>query len=130
MRVLVAGSRDWTGIFGEQRIQTILNVLLALADTIGQKLTIVHGACPTGADAVTDRWCRRREDQVAMETYPADWIMYGHGAGPIRNKEMVDRGADMCLVFMKDGSRGATTTSTLAIEAGIPTFVVPWEEPE
>lgn len=129
MRVIVSGSRDWEGIYAETRIQTILNVLLALADSIGQKLTIVHGDCPTGVDAIVDRWCLRREDQVIIDPHPADWSM-GPRGGPIRNQYMVNRGADMCLVFMKDGSRGASNIAALARQADIPTFVVPWEEPE
>jgi hypothetical protein len=129
VRVIVSGSRDWGGIYAEARIQTILNVLLALADSIGQKLTIVHGDCPTGADAIVDRWCRRREDQVIIDPHPANWSM-GPVGGPIRNQYMVNRGADMCLVFMKDGSRGASNMAALARQADIPTFVVPWEEPE
>jgi hypothetical protein len=130
VRVIVAGSRDWLGIYAEAKIQMTLNMLLAFSDIIGEKLTIVHGNCPTGADAIVDRWCRRREDQVGMEVFTPVWKFYGKGAGPIRDKVMVDEGADMCLVFLKDGSRGATTTAALAREAKIPTFIVPWEETE
>ena len=130
MRVIVAGSRDWEGIYGESRIVAVLNQVLALADALGRELTIVHGGCPTGADAITDRWCRRREDQVKLEAYPANWQWRRKGAGPVRNKDMVERGADMCLAFIKDYSRGATGLAVLAQEAGIPTYVVPWEEPE
>jgi hypothetical protein len=130
MRALVAGSRDWEGINGEARIVTILNTLLAFADSIDEPLTIVHGACPTGADAITDRWCRRREDQVFLVTYPAEWGIYGKEAGPIRNREMVDQGADVCLVFMKNASPGSSNTVALARGAGIPTFIIRWEECE
>lgn len=126
----MAGSRDWEGIYGESRIVAVLNQVLALADALGRELTIVHGGCPTGADAITDRWCRRREDQVKLEAYPANWQWRRKGAGPVRNKDMVERGADMCLAFIKDYSRGATGLAVLAQEAGIPTYVVAWEEPE
>ena len=126
----MAGSRDWEGIYGESRIVAVLNQVLALADALGRELTIVHGGCPTGADAITDRWCRRREDQVRLEAYPANWQWRRKGAGPVRNKDMVERGADMCLAFIKDYSRGATGLAVLAQEAGIPTYVVAWEEPE
>jgi SLOG family YspA-like protein len=129
MRVLVTGSRDWEGIYGEARIQTILNIVLALADSLGQKLTIAVGDCPRGADAIVDRWCLRREDQVTVERYSARWDL-GKQAGPIRNRVMVNDGADMCLAFLRNGSRGAALTAALAREANIPTFVVPWEETE
>jgi hypothetical protein len=130
MRVIVAGSRDWEGINGEARMVTILNTLLNFSGSIDEPLTIIHGACPTGADAITDRWCRRREDQVELEIHEPDWRILGKSAGPIRNQGMIDRGADMCLVFLKNGSRGAAGTAALARQARIPTYVIPWEEPE
>jgi hypothetical protein len=43
---------------------------------------------------------------------------------------MVSKGADMCIAFLRAGSDGTTGTINLAREAGIPTFVVPWEETE
>lgn len=131
MRVIVTGSRNWMGIYGDNRIWQVLNILLALTDVLGDKLTLIHGACPTGADQVVDRWARRREDDgVSLETLPADWRTLGKAAGPIRNQEMVNRGADMCIGFVRGTARGTFVTLGMAREAGIPTFVVNWEERE
>lgn len=113
MRVIVTGSRDWTGVYATQRIHTILELVLALADALGRKLTVVHGDCPTGADRTVDNWARRRENiGVSVEPRPA----------------MVSRGADMCIGFVKGDSRATRGTLALAREVGIPTFMVPWEE--
>lgn len=131
MRVLVTGSRDWTGVYGDARIYMILNCLLALCEVLGQKLTIVHGDGP-GADQTIDAWAVRREDSgVTVERHPAAWrTVLGRGAGPVRNREMVNLGADICIGFLKDASRGTTITLELAREAGIPTYTVHWTEEE
>lgn len=129
MRVLVTGSRDWTGVYGTNRIHIVLNVLLALCDVLGEKLTVVHGDCPTGADRIVDDWALRREDVVTVERHPADWRTLGKRAGPIRNEYMVSRSrADMCIGFLRNHSRGTSVTLNMSREAGIPTFTVDWSE--
>jgi hypothetical protein len=129
VKVIVTGSRDWTGVYATQRIHTVLEVVLALCEVLGTKLTLVHGDCPTGADRTVDDWARRRDDiGVSVTTFPADWRTLGKAAGPIRNQAMVDSGADMCIGFLKGGSRGTSITLAMARAAGIPTYTVHWEE--
>lgn len=120
-RLLVTGSRDWTGGV----ILDVLNLAPAYAD--GRRLVIVHGGCKTGADAFADLWARTMG--VKTEVHPANWRpngVYNPQAGLLRNREMVELGADQCLAFIKNGSRGATHCAGLAEEAGIPT--VRWSE--
>lgn len=124
MKVLTTGSRDWFGIWGEWRITLVLNRLELLATALESPLRLMHGACPEGADAIVTRWATRR--RVPMEEFPADWLKLGRQAGPIRNQYMVNRGADMCVAFLKDASKGTQGTVDLARDAKIPTFVVPW----
>ena len=130
MRVLITGSRDWEGIYAEQRIYTIMSLLLRLCSHLGTKLTIIHGDCPTGADQIADRWARRWEDEgVTVTTYPAKWQLYGKRAGPVRNEIMVNNSqADLALAFLRNGSSGTRHTIALARMAGIPTYVIDWEE--
>ena len=124
MRVLVTGSRDWDrpGL-----VHLKLEEMFSLAVEAGEVLTVVHGACPTGADAHADAWARRLRGQglaVEIEDYPADWKgPRKKGAGYARNAEMVKLGADRCLAFILDESQGSTHCSDLAEEAGIETTI-------
>lgn len=112
MRILVTGSRDW-----DQRLR-LYNVLNEMCDEAFS--VIVHGACPTGADQMADDWANAQPD-ITVERHPAQWGKFGKGAGFKRNAEMVNLGADLCLAFIKDGSKGATHTANLAERAGITT---------
>jgi hypothetical protein len=83
VKVLVCGSRDWTN---EEAIQRELEKLPPGA-------IIVHGACPTGADALADKVARKLGFQV--RAYPADWggelaaTGSSKAAGPKRNARMI-----------------------------------------
>lgn len=118
-RILVTGSRDWED--GEQ-------IALSLGYAVGEALSrgvpfsdvvIVHGHCPTGADATVDRLASDYGHRV--ERHPAEWDRLGKSAGFQRNAVMVAAGADVCLAFIRNGSRGATHTADLARKAGIET---------
>lgn len=121
IRILVTGSRTWTaaGVVDDALLDA-WNDAVQLHGA-GTSIVVVHGACPTGADAYADAWVSRQDRQyVSVEAHPADWKRYGRGAGPRRNAEMVRRQADLCLAFIRDESPGATYTAKLAEESGIP----------
>ncbi|MFC9287253.1 SLOG family protein [Streptomyces sp. NPDC057052] len=121
-RVLVTGSRDWDDV-------TTIGAAIeqAVIDAGPRPVLVVHGACPTGADRHADhyaRWMRGKGCHVDVEQHPADWRPGGafdRSAGFRRNAEMVQLGADVCLAFIRNGSRGASHTASLAEQAGIPT---------
>lgn len=119
MRVLVTGSRRWTDA---EAVHAALDAIVTTAG--GREVVVVHG-CAKGVDMIADRWVRdrqlRRGWRVHVERHPADWKLHGRSAGFKRNVAMVRKGADICLAFILDGSRGATGCAHLAEDHGIRT---------
>lgn len=110
MRVLVTGSRDWTGVPGTVRMYKVLDDLHALAVSLGQALTIVHGDGP-GADQLIDAWAVRRQD-----------------AG-VTVERTIGTPIDFAVVFVRDGVEAPHLAQFLP-EASIPTYTVHWTEEE
>lgn len=111
MRILVTGSRDWTN-------RELLYKVLGELTSNDVRHILVHGDCPTGADKMADEWAACQPD-IIVEKYRAGWEVYGRRGGPIRNQYMVSLGADICVAFIKNKSRGATGTANLAEDRGI-----------
>ncbi len=80
---------------------------------------LMHGACPSGADALANRY--GMDTGMHVVRFPADWERWGRKAGYVRNAEMIELRPDICLAFIRNGSRGASMTAQLAEDAGIPT---------
>lgn len=114
-RLLITGSRTWTD--KEEVWLQLSHAAIFLSD---EEIILVSGNCPTGADRIAEEiWA---ELGHPVELHPADWQGLGKRAGFVRNKEMVDLGADLCLAFIKNNSRGASHTADLAKKAGIITL--------
>lgn len=125
-RILVTGSRTWTD---EPLLTRQLG--LAVRDAGGAaNITIIHGACPRGADQIADTFAANHG--IKVEPHPANWREHGWRAGFLRNAEMVAAGADLCLAFIAPcvlprcngraphGSHGADHCARLARQARIP----------
>lgn len=122
-RILVTGSRDWPQ---ETVVWSALTAHIGAAHT--RDVTIVHGACPTGADLFAHMylpamtmWWRTQGVHLVEEQHPAQWSHFGRSAGFLRNSAMVMAGADLCLAFHYRDSRGTAHCAGLAEKAGIPT---------
>lgn len=127
-RILITGSRDWTdeACFGFRLGLAVGYALKELDTTDLAAIVIVHGACPTGADAMASAFARHYGH--TEEAHPAKWDIFGKRAGPLRNEEMVLLGADICLAFPLPQSRGTVHAMNAAKKAGIPTAVCePWD---
>lgn len=125
-RILVTGSRHCTDEQVAIVQAQVQDVVLHEWSTYGHRpVVIVHGQCPYGGvDLAAHQWADRT-DGVNAEAVPADWDLHGKAAGPIRNAEMVHRGADICVAFPVPGSRGTWDCVRKAADAGIPVQVWP-----
>jgi hypothetical protein len=115
VRVIVSGSRNWDD---EKAVHRALDRQYAKHQKSGsdKPFVVVHGNAK-GADTHAKNWAMKRG--VAHEPHPADWARYGRSAGPVRNKQMVDAGADAVLAFPKPGGRGTQDLMNRASKAGI-----------
>lgn len=111
IRVLVCGDRNW------KNMGIIERELIKLpADTI-----IIHGAA-RGVDTLAKFVAERIGLKIINDGkgFPADWKRYGRGAGPVRNKQMIDEGKpDLILAFHDDikNSKGTKNMINRGIEA-------------
>lgn len=99
-RLVVAGSRSFADY---DRLAADLDRLLARRLPA---VEIVTGGCPSGADALAERYARSRG--LALRVFLADWGRQGRAAGPIRNRTMAEYGH--ALVAYWDGSSRGTAS--------------------
>lgn len=111
-RIIVTGGRRY------RDTATIRRVLEEYHQT--PPPTLVHGGAP-GADS--EAACVGYLLGWIVEAHPADWQRHGRAAGPIRNQQMVDSGADLVIAF--PGGRGTADMVRRARAAGIPVRVIP-----
>jgi hypothetical protein len=135
MRIIVNGDRAW--------------YCPELADQIIGRLiyrygpNIVHGAA-TDIDRSFAEACQ--DTGIDQEAYQARWEDIDHPdavirydkknrpfnskAGPLRNQEMVDAGADLCIAFHRaiSSSKGTKDCVRRAIAARIPTWLIDSEK--
>ena len=120
-RLLITGSRHWTDR------QIIVRELERIEASWGESVTLVHGnngnkECTKGADRIAMSVAESMGWQT--EPFHAKWGELGKGAGPKRNQEMVDAGADFCIAFPMGDSVGTWDCTKRASRAGIIVRVV------
>lgn len=75
-----------------------------------------------GADVLAEHVCR--ELGIETEVHYAEWDRYGHRAGPIRNRKMIDSDVEGVLAFWDGSSSGTGDTIHCARGRGLPVRVV------
>ena len=107
-RIAVIGSRDFDD-YG--KLESVLESHLPAV--------LVSGGAE-GADALAERLAQERG--LTIDVIPADWQRYGRGAGPIRNKQIVES-ADLVIAFWDGKSRGTRSALAHADKVGVPVEV-------
>lgn len=99
MKILITGSRNFDNY---EFMKSVLNDF----DSIEE---IIHGGCK-GADKYASRYAKKYG--YAEKVFSAEWNKYGHGAGPIRNAQMVNyckkysKSHLICMAFPSFSSKG------------------------
>lgn len=113
MRVLACGGRDYRDF---EVVKRELDYLYLIE---GVDVLIEGGA--RGADTLARVWAVQRG--VRVETYPAEWDVYGKAAGARRNAQMLAEGKPN-LVVAFPGGRGTADMVRQAKAAGVPVVFV------
>jgi hypothetical protein len=104
--VIVTGSRNWPS-----------PELVWGALDIANPDLVVHGACPTGADAFAKAWARKR--RVRQEPFYAHWREEGSSAGPRRNQRMLEAYPDALVLAFPHGGPGTADCMRRARKLGM-----------
>lgn len=117
-RYIITGCRDFAD---KALVERVITDLVSEGHRRSERTVVVHGACPTGADAFADEVAKRllrRGFDVVVEAHPADW-QEGPAAGPKRNRKMAELGAYRCVAFWDGESAGTLSAIREAVRARI-----------
>jgi hypothetical protein len=113
IKVLICGDRNWN--YPED--------IDAFVQSLPKDTIIIEGEC-RGADIQAKQSAIKHK--LIVESYPAQWVRYGKGAGVLRNKEMLEIGKpNLVVAFHTDlaKSRGTRNMISLAMAKGLPVTI-------
>ena len=113
MKLAVVGSRDFSNY------QLMEQVLSQWTDG-GHIEEIISGGA-SGADSLARDYAK--EHNIPLIEFLPNWKLYGKSAGPLRNKDIVDR-ADEVVAFWNGVSAGTKSTIDLAKKSGKPCKII------
>lgn len=118
VRVLVCGGRDFdkTDAWNWLEANAKDEIAFALGVHSFEIEAVIHGDA-RGADQGGADWGRSEHAQVIA--FPANWKKHGKSAGPIRNREMLERGKPDIVIALP-GGRGTANMIAQAEGVGIP----------
>jgi hypothetical protein len=110
--VIVSGSRTITDYAA---VKSVL-------DSHRHRIHTVFVGDARGVDALAVRWCK--ENGITYQIFRAEWNLYGRGAGPERNKDMILAGGEALIAIYEGESKGTKNMMAQAERAGIPVYPV------
>lgn len=111
MKVLICGGRDYTNT---NQFNRFMHNFVA---ENGPITCIVQGG-QSGADAMARFYANQRILTIFLQTYRAEWEIYGRAAGPLRNQKMLEKNPDIAWVIAFPGGRGTANMVEQARERG------------
>lgn len=66
---------------------------------------LVHGGC-TGVDSLAEQYCKTKK--IPFTRMPANWIVHGLAAGPMRNIDMLMKFPNAVLIVFPGGKGTAS----------------------
>ena len=114
MKVIIAGGRDFNNY---PLLKEKCDIILS---KVKEDIIIVSGTAK-GADLLGERYAVEHNYQIVY--FPANWRLYGAGAGPIRNKEMAEYG-DSLILFWNGVSKGSADMLKKAEAKGLKTRII------
>lgn len=120
MKCIIAGSRTAT-------VEQVIKALELCPFT--EDIEEVVSGCARGADSYGELIAE--EYNISVKKFPAQWNVYGRGAGYIRNAEMAEY-ADSLVLIWDGASTGSANMLELAKKNKMRTFVyhIPTEKTE
>lgn len=94
MKTIITGTRTFIDY---NQFDFLLEELIADKNL---QITEVFSGLAAGPDSMGKIWAEERK--IPVREFPANWDEFGNSAGPIRNREMLNAGAE-CLILFFDG---------------------------
>lgn len=112
-RVLICGSRRYRNNLA----------IVKFVRALPRGTVVIHGAAP-GADSIAD--AAAEQNGLERLPFPADWNRLRGGAGPVRNRQMLDEGAPTeVAAFVADPTNSPGTANMVlqSLMRGLPVAV-------
>lgn len=113
MRLIIAGSRHIVDPFDLNDALSFFNL------TATRVSAVLCGEC-RGADKLGSLWAK--ENDIPVESFPADWGRYPQQAGHLRNAAMA-ADAEALLVLWDGVSRGTKSMIRCAVKENLPVML-------